>query len=74
MSCQLEMYLLHNSLNNILIKILNNHSQQYAELMFLITIIFIFIISYIYKKIFREKLAMFLDKIIDLFKKIFTSN
>jgi peptidoglycan/LPS O-acetylase OafA/YrhL len=46
MSCQLEMYLLHNSLNNILIKILNNHSQQYAELMFLITIIFIFIISY----------------------------
>ena len=42
MSCQLEMYLLHNSLNNILIKILNNHSQQNAELMFLITILFIF--------------------------------
>lgn len=68
MNCQMEMYLLHISLNKILIKILKNHFQKKAVLKFLINIEFIFIISYIYKKIFREKLAIFMDKIVDLFK------
>ena len=68
MSCQMEMYLLHISLNNILIKILKSHFPKNAEIKFLINIEFIFIISYIYKKIFREKLAIFMDIIVDLFK------
>jgi peptidoglycan/LPS O-acetylase OafA/YrhL len=68
MSCQMEMYLLHISLNKILIKILKSHFPKNEELKFLINIEFIFIISYIYKKIFREKLAMSMDKIVYLFK------
>jgi peptidoglycan/LPS O-acetylase OafA/YrhL len=68
MSCPIEMYLLHISLNKLLIKILKSHFPQNVELKFLINIEFIFIISYIYKKIFREKLAIFMDKIVDLFK------
>jgi hypothetical protein len=71
MSCQLEMYLLHNTIQSILFLRLNNHLPKNAELKFLIIIEFIFIISYIYKKIFREKFALFMDKIIDFFKKIF---
>ena len=64
----MEMYLLHISLNNILIKILKNHFPKNVELKFLINVVFIFIISYIYKKIFREKFAKFMDKIVGLFK------
>ena len=71
LSCQMEMYLLQNTLNSILINILNNHWTQNAEFNFLIKIVFIFIISYIYRKLFREKLAIFMDKIVALFKKIF---
>ena len=70
MSCQMEMYLLHDILNIILKKILNNHWPKNAELKFLIKIVFIFVVSYIYRKLFKEKLALFMDKIVDLFKKI----
>ena len=71
MSCQMEMYLLHISLNQILIEILKNHFPKNEELKFLLKICFIFIISYIYKKLFKTKLSIFMDKIVDLLKKIF---
>jgi peptidoglycan/LPS O-acetylase OafA/YrhL len=71
MSCQMEMYLLQRSLNTILVKILNSHMPQNEELKFSIKVAFIFIISYIYKKKLKEKLAVFMDKIFDLFKIIF---
>lgn len=70
MSCQMEMYLLQRCLNNILVKNLNSYIPQNEELKFLIKVVFIFIISYIYKKKFREKLGITMDKIIYLFKKI----
>ena len=68
MSCQMEMYLLHLSINRAIIKILNNYLKKNVELKFLISIEFIFIISYFYKKIFRGKLAIFMDKIINFLK------
>ena len=64
----MEMYLLHISLNKILIKTLKSHFPKNEELKFLINIEFIFIISYIYKKLFREKLALSMDTIVDFFK------
>ena len=70
MSCQMEMYLLQRCLNNILIQNLNSHMPKNEELKFFIKIVFIFIISYIYKKKINEKLAIIMDKVIDLFKKI----
>ena len=74
MSCQMEMYLLHLNLNSILMKILISHWPQNSEFKFLMQIIFIFIISYIYKKIFKERLANLLDKIINIFFTIFIIN
>lgn len=71
MSCQMEMYLMHISLNHILIKILKNHFPKNVELKFLLKIDFIFVISYIYKKLFKTKLSIFMDNIVDLLKKIF---
>lgn len=70
MSCQLEMYLLQLNLNKILVKILKNYLSKNTELKFLIKIEFIFIISYIYRKLFREELAIIMDKIVDLFQKL----
>ena len=71
MSCQMEMYLLQRSLNTILIKVLNGHMPKNEELKFSIKVAFIFIISYIYKKKLKEKLAVFMDILFDLFKNIF---
>ena len=74
MSCQMEMYLLHPDLNAILVKIfkiLNKNWPKNRELNFLIKFLFVFINSYAYKKYLRNKLAVFMDKIVDLFKKIF---
>jgi len=71
MSCQMEMYLLQSQLNNTLRILFKNHWPNNAELTFSIKVGFIFVISYIYKKLFKDKLAVFMDKIIDLLKIIF---
>jgi peptidoglycan/LPS O-acetylase OafA/YrhL len=71
MSCQMEMYLTHFELNKILSKIMKYHWIKNAELIFFEKLGFIFIISYIYRKLFRDKLAKFMDKIVDVLKKIF---
>jgi peptidoglycan/LPS O-acetylase OafA/YrhL len=71
MSCQMEMYLLQSQLNNTLRLILKNHWPNNRELTFSIKVGFIFLISYIYKKLFRDKFAIFMDKIIDILQKIF---
>ena len=74
MSCQMEMYLIHIQLNKLLSKIFNFHWIKNAELIFLERLGIIFIISYIYRKIFRDKLAKLMDKIFDLLKKLFIIN
>ena len=71
MSCQMEMYLLQRSLNTILVKVLNSHMPKNEELKFSIKVAFIFIISYFYKKKLKEKLAVFMDILFNLFKNIF---
>lgn len=71
MSCQMEMYLLQSHLNNTLKIIFKNHWPKNAELTFSIKVEFIFVISYIYKILLKEKLAKFMDKIIDLLKIVF---
>ena len=71
MSCQMEMYLTHFELNRILYKKLKLHWIKNTELIFYVTLYFIFIIAYIYRKLFRDKLAILMDKIVDLLKKIF---
>lgn len=71
MSCQMEMYLLQSHLNNTLKILFKNHWPNNAELTFSIKVGFIFVISYIYKKLLKDKLAIFMDKIIDLLHIIF---
>jgi peptidoglycan/LPS O-acetylase OafA/YrhL len=74
MSCQMEMYLIHLQLNDIFSKILKYLWIKNAEIIFLVKLGFIFIIAYIYRKLFRDKLTKFMDKIVDLLKKIFIIN
>lgn len=74
MSCQMEMFLIHIQLNKIFSKVFKFHWIKNAELIFLEKLGFIFIISYIYRKLFRDKLAKLMDKIVDLLKKIFIIN
>ena len=71
MSCQMEMYLSHINLNKILVKIMKNNWPKNNELAFFINCIFIFINAYAYKKLLKDKLAIFMDKIVEHFKKIF---
>ena len=67
----MEMFLFHYDLNKLLLKILKYHWIINAELIFFGKLGFIFIFSYIYRKLFRDKLAQFMDKIVYLLKKIF---
>jgi peptidoglycan/LPS O-acetylase OafA/YrhL len=74
MSCQMEMYLIHKELNNILSKIIKRFWIKNTELIFLEKLGCIFIIAYIYRKLFRDKISILMDKIVDLLKKIFIIN
>ena len=67
----MEMYLFQSQLNNTLSIILKNNLPKNSELTFSIKVGFIFFISFIYRKLFRDKLAIFMDKIIDMLKAIF---
>ena len=74
MSCQMEMYLIHKELNKILSKIIKYFWIKNTELIFLEKFGCIFIIAYIYRKLFRDELSILMDKIVDLLKKIFIIN
>ena len=71
MSCQMEMYLLHLLINAIFDKYINIRKFESlfnSEIQFLIKLFIIFIISFLYKILFREKLAILFDKLISIFK------
>ena len=70
----MEMYLIHKELNNILSKIIKRFWIKNTELIFLEKLGCIFIIAYIYRKLFRDKISILMDKIVDLLKKIFIIN
>lgn len=64
MSCQIEMYLLQRTINNILLKIIGRKKFESIfnkEMQFLIKLFFIFIFGYFYKILFREKFAKLFD-------------
>lgn len=66
MSCQIEMYLIQITVNKIIKKItkkINFGIIKSEEKVFLIKLIIIFGVGYLYKKLYRERFALFLDKI-----------
>ena len=74
MSCQMEMYLIHFSLNNIIEKIMKYNKWKFPsniEYVFIIKVIIIFIIAFIYKSLLKEKLALIMDLIVNLIIHIF---
>ena len=74
MSCQMEIYLIQNTMNNIIDdfqKTMQFSVQLNSELKFLSKLIIIFIAGYLYKILLKEKLANFMDKLILKFKKLF---
>jgi peptidoglycan/LPS O-acetylase OafA/YrhL len=66
MSAQLEMYLIQINVNITFEKYFGkiNRSGLPGEIIFFTKLMIIFIISYFYRKFFREKLAILMDKII----------
>lgn len=73
MSCQMEMYLIQNTINNIIYKINNQFKSEiviHKELKFFLKLLIIFLVAYLYKALFKEKLAHFLDIIIIKLKRI----
>ena len=73
MSCQMEMYLIQNTINNIIYKIhiaLKYEFEFNKELKFLIKLLIIFLVAYLYKVLLKEKLAHFLDVILITLKRI----
>ena len=73
MSCQMEMYLIQNTINNIIYKInklLGYEIEIDREVKFLIKLLIIFLVAYLYKALLKEKLAHFLDIILITLKKI----
>ena len=71
MSCQMEMYLLHRTINetfNIYINKRMFESLFNLEIQFLIKLFIVFIIGFLYKILLREKCAKLFDKIISLIK------
>lgn len=74
-SCQMEMFLLQKTINNIILsfkKRLNYQVVTNPELEFLIKLLIIFFVAYLYKMFFKEKLALFLDKLISYFIRLFS--
>ena len=74
MSCQMEMYMLQISVPNIMLKIMRRKKWKYPpnlEIIFLIKLLVIFIISFIYKSLLKDRLANIMDKIVDFIFKIF---
>ena len=64
MSCQMEIYLFQNTINNIFYNVINKVKFEkyfYEEIQFCIKLIIIFIVSYLYKIFLKEKLAKYLD-------------
>lgn len=73
MGCQMEMYLFQITLNNIInrnMRFIIKKFLYYPE--FIIKIIIIFIVAFIYKILFKQKLAKMLDFIFILIKSVFT--
>ena len=71
MSCQMEIYLLHRTINATFYIYINKRmfeSLFNSESQFLVKLFIIFIIAFLYKIFFREKFAKLFDKIISLFK------
>ena len=72
MSCQMEMYLIQATINNIIIKINKAMKFEFVidkELMFLIKLLIIFLFAYQYKVLLKEKFAHYLDLILlNIFK------
>ena len=74
MGCQMEMYLFQMTLNDIInknMKYIKMKFHNYPEFQFIIKIIIIFIVAFIYKILFKQKLAKILDLIFILIKSIF---
>jgi hypothetical protein len=74
MSCQMEMYQIQITLNNLMRKFgLYNHLKFSSdlELQFIMKVIVIFIFAFIYKKMFKEIFSKILDKIILIIRYIF---
>lgn len=73
LSCQMEMYLFQSTINEIIInnkidkkwKFLNN-----TEIEFNINLIIVFIVSFVYKSLFKQNLAKVMDFIVKIIKKI----
>ena len=67
MSCQMEIYLLQNTINDIFCKIINKEKFEKffnEETQFYIKLTIIFIPAYLYKIFLKEKLAKYLDIIL----------
>lgn len=64
MSCQMEIYLIQHSINNIFNKIIKFQFPINKEFIFLIKLLIIFFFGYLYKILLKEKLAKILDMII----------
>ncbi len=74
MSCQMEMYLIHFSLNSIINKIKKYINWKFTsndEYDFIIKLIIVFIIAFTYKSLLKEKLALTMDLIVNLILFIF---
>ena len=73
-SCQMEIYLLHNTINKQLnkIKFHRQYIRKYNLLFFdfWIKLIITFIIAYLYKLLLRGRLSVLMDEILNLFNKI----
>ena len=70
----MEMYMLQISVPNIMLKIMRRKKWKYPpnlEIIFLIKLLVIFIISFIYKSLLKDRLANIMDKIVDFIFKLF---
>ena len=73
MNCQMEIYLLQNTINNIFYNIINKRKFEKLfnnEIQFYIKLNIIFIIAYLYKIFLKERFAKYLDNILFKIKKL----
>ena len=71
MSCQMEMYLIQNTINNIISKYIGKSRLKFEfneEIIFLIKLIIIFGVGYFYKISLKEKFATLLDALLSFLK------
>lgn len=74
MSCQMEMFLIQKTMNNIINEVKRKLKIQIiwnSEVVFLIKLLMIFEVGYLYKMMFKQRLAKFLDLIVSFIKNIF---